>query len=403
MSAAFIIPRLTGQEFIRDTSLLLNDKESEIQKLAVNSLSPDTVPAHLDTLIKVMNQPGLNTTVVRAVSGTDMEITRKLEALYSDLDENDIFTKTGIIRIYKNQAKESNKYLLCAKLDEEDITLRAELLHALQSCGYKAQHYDIGMLQKLLESEREYCFKIFSAIKVLTRKSENLLADGLRHEVEKSVKRIFSILTFIYFSEEIIVVLNNLNTRSAEKRAFALELADTLLSQKYKSLVFPIIEDISIDRKIKLLEKNYRNLRLPGRDELLGSISQGHWKNSWLETCVKNLNRDSRAQKLVKTVNILRKAELFSEIPDEKLAGLAPITREFNYSEGRRIITKGETGTSMYIIAAGRVKVHDGDTVLAEIGEGSFFGELAALSPEPRSASITGITATRLFNIEQKA
>ncbi|MCK4803020.1 MAG: cyclic nucleotide-binding domain-containing protein [Spirochaetes bacterium] len=402
-SAAFIIPGLTDKEFIRDTSLLLNDKESEIQKLTVNSLSPDMVPVHLGTLIKVMNRPGLETSSVQALSGTDKEITGKLEAVYNDLDENDIFKKACITRIYKNQARESNKYLLCAKLEEEDIALRADLLYALQSCGYKAQHYDIGMLQGLLESEREYCFKIFSAIKVLIRESDNLLADGLRHEVEKSVERIFIILSFIYFSEEIIVALNNLNSRSAEKRAFALELADTLISKKYKPLVFPIIEDFSIDRKIKLLEKNYRNLRLPDRSELLGSINQGHWKNSWLETCVRYLNRDSRAQNLVKTVKILRKAELFSEIPDEKLAGLAPITEEFNYSEGRRIITKGETGTSMYIIAAGRVKVHDGDTVLAEIGRGSFFGELAALSPEPRSASITGITATQLFNIEQKA
>ena len=280
--------------------------------------------------------------------------------------------------------------------------MRAELLYALQSVGYKSQHYDTGMLLGLLESEREYCFKIFSAIQVLDRKTDGILADAMNHEVEKSVERIFIILSFINPQEEIIVVLNNLNTGSAEKRAFALELADTLIDKKQKPLVFPIIEGNSIEMKIRLLEKHYSNLRLPGRNELLDDIGRERWRNSWLENCVGYLKDDKSARKLVKTVQILRKAKLFSEIPDEKLADLAPLAKEYNYPADRRIITKGETGTSMYIVANGRVKVHDGDNVLAEIGEGSFFGELAALSPEPRSASITGITPTRLLNIEQK-
>ncbi len=402
LSAASIIPRLKDEEYTPGISLLLNDEEMQVRKTAAASLDPDIVPVHLDTLIEVMRRPGMESSVIKAVSATGMDITQQLEAVYNDQDNCDGKTKARIIRIYKNQAKESNKYLLRAKLDEEDKTLRAELLYALQSFGYKAQHYDTGMLLGLLESERKYCFKIFSAIHVLDSQTDGILVDAMNREVEKSVERIFIILSFINPHEEIIVVLNNLNTGSAEKRAFALELADTLMSKKQKSLVFPIIEDNSNEMKIRLLAKHYSNLRLPGRDEILDDIGKDRWNNSWLENCAGYLKDDESARKLVETVRILRKAQLFSEIPDEKLAGLAPLAREYNYPAGKRIITKGEKGTSMYIVANGRVKVHDGDTVLAEIREGSFFGELAALSPEPRSASVTGITPTRLLNIEQK-
>ena len=42
-------------------------------------------------------------------------------------------------------------------------------------------------------------------------------------------------------------------------------------------------------------------------------------------------------------------------------------------------------------MASGKLKVHIGDKVLAEIGERQVVGEMAALDPEPRSASVTAI------------
>jgi AAA family ATP:ADP antiporter len=294
LSAAFIIPRLKDEDNTPDISLLLKDKEIQVQKTAVASLSPDIVPVHLDTLIEVMRRPELESSVIQAVSTTGMDITQLLEAVYYDQNNCDRKTKIRIIRIYKKQGKESNKYLLSAKLDEEDKTLRAELLYALQSLGYKAQHHDTGMLLGLLESERGYCYKVFSAIQTLDRKTDGILADAMNREVEKSVERIFIILSFINPHEEIIVVLNNLNTGSTEKRAFALELADTLIDKNQKPLVFPIIEDNSNDMKIRLLAKHYSNLRLPGRDELLDDIGKDRWKNSWLENCVGFLKDEAR-------------------------------------------------------------------------------------------------------------
>ena len=398
MSAASILPKLRDEAFIPDVSSLLNDKDAEVRKSAVASLSPNMVPAHFETLFRIMNDPLLETSVIRIISGTDEDITHRLEAVYNGTEDRS--RKRDVIRIYRKQVSPGSQYLLRTKLEEEDSLLRAEILYALQSCGYKAQTHDIALLQRLLESERELCCRLFSAVRVLDGEAHGLLIDGLKHEINKSVERIFLILTFINPSEDVIVVLNNLSAKSEEKRAFALELADTVLSSVQKSLVFPMIEDIPLDRRIDLLKKNSRNLRFPGRDELLDVIGRGEW-GKWLKTCVRYERGEEQARALVRRVEILRKAELFSEIPDEKLAALAGAVRELEYDEGGRIITKGEDGTSMYILARGRVSVHDGPTVFTEIGEGSFFGELAALSPEPRSASITGITATRLFNIEQ--
>jgi CRP-like cAMP-binding protein len=55
----------------------------------------------------------------------------------------------------------------------------------------------------------------------------------------------------------------------------------------------------------------------------------------------------------------------------------------------------------MYVIIEGLVRVHIGEQTIVELSEGDLVGELAALDPEPRSASVSAIDPTTLCKIEQ--
>ena len=50
----------------------------------------------------------------------------------------------------------------------------------------------------------------------------------------------------------------------------------------------------------------------------------------------------------------------------------------------------------------GKVKVHSGDQVFAELGTKQCFGEMAILDAEPRSASITALTDLTLLKIQRE-
>ena len=56
----------------------------------------------------------------------------------------------------------------------------------------------------------------------------------------------------------------------------------------------------------------------------------------------------------------------------------------------------------MYIIAEGRVRVHDGERTLNELGKWAVFGEMAVLDPEPRMASVTALTDMHLFRLDRE-
>ncbi len=73
---------------------------------------------------------------------------------------------------------------------------------------------------------------------------------------------------------------------------------------------------------------------------------------------------------------------------------------------GTVIFTEGEDGHEMYIIHDGTVritkKVRATETLLAELEKGDFFGEMAILEKEPRSATATAATNVKLLVIDEK-
>lgn len=104
----------------------------------------------------------------------------------------------------------------------------------------------------------------------------------------------------------------------------------------------------------------------------------------------------------VERVVILKSVNVFQEIPEEYLAELAASLDEMEVQEGEMIMRKGEPGSEMYIIVEGRMLVHDGDRHIAELGSREVVGEMAALDPEVRSASVTALEDSFLFRVSQR-
>ena len=92
-------------------------------------------------------------------------------------------------------------------------------------------------------------------------------------------------------------------------------------------------------------------------------------------------------------IEVLRKVPLFAGLGENDLAAFAELTRERSYPKGSVIVFEDDPGDALYLVAAGQVKVviiaEDGrEVILSVLGEGSFFGEMAVIDDEPRSAHV---------------
>ncbi|MBK8768697.1 MAG: cyclic nucleotide-binding domain-containing protein [Burkholderiaceae bacterium] len=108
-----------------------------------------------------------------------------------------------------------------------------------------------------------------------------------------------------------------------------------------------------------------------------------------------------RPRKTTPRLERLRNLSLFVNLTPGELQIVDGLLHERNYLEGEVIFDEGEEGQAIYIVAAGDVLIcrqGQGDAGrMAQLGPGTFFGELALLDNSPRSAQARAATACQLI------
>ena len=106
-------------------------------------------------------------------------------------------------------------------------------------------------------------------------------------------------------------------------------------------------------------------------------------------------------------LEVLRKAPLFTNLDDEVFAILTSELTEVELSRGASAFHEGDQGDQLYVIMSGKIKLgrtaSDGrENLVAVLGPGEIFGEMALFNPAPRSATATAVSATRLAGLRHE-
>jgi CRP/FNR family cyclic AMP-dependent transcriptional regulator len=108
------------------------------------------------------------------------------------------------------------------------------------------------------------------------------------------------------------------------------------------------------------------------------------------------LHKDAKAE-------LIRSLPLFADCNSAERAEVAAIADEIDLSAGRQLTVENAEGQEFVVIIDGTASVTQGDTVINTMGAGDFFGEIALLTGEPRTATVTATTAVHALVIEGHA
>jgi phosphoserine phosphatase RsbU/P len=100
---------------------------------------------------------------------------------------------------------------------------------------------------------------------------------------------------------------------------------------------------------------------------------------------------------------LLRRSAFFRSTSASAIRALSDHSQLVRLSAGELLFKKGDPGSAMYFIVDGCVQVHHAEMVVILLERGEVFGEVAALSSETRTASVSARTDTVLLKLERDA
>lgn len=97
---------------------------------------------------------------------------------------------------------------------------------------------------------------------------------------------------------------------------------------------------------------------------------------------------------------------IFSDLPHEELEKIIKAGNRKKYNKNEIILKEDEAGTALFVIISGKVKVSrtssdNKEVILTILNESDFFGEMAILDGQTRSATVTALEDTELFIIQR--
>ncbi len=102
--------------------------------------------------------------------------------------------------------------------------------------------------------------------------------------------------------------------------------------------------------------------------------------------------------------SFFRKFPLFADLDDRELATIATVAKSRRYAKDEVVFYADESGDVFCLIREGQVKVtmispEGKEIILKLLGPGDFFGEMALLDDEPRSATVVATEPLELVTI----
>lgn len=105
-------------------------------------------------------------------------------------------------------------------------------------------------------------------------------------------------------------------------------------------------------------------------------------------------------------VKLLKKVEIFKGLSSFEVAKIGKLLKGQSYAGGSQVVTMGEEGDSLFIVKNGEVAVSRTDgkgeaEILALLGPGDHFGEIALIDSQPRSADVYAKSDSKLLQIKK--
>lgn len=267
--AAEVIGEIGSAHFSGYLVELLDDIETHVVEKAVTAAGHLKDPRLVSVLVGKLAQVALqgSTSLALRQFGEDALIELELGLMSPEASRQEkIHIIASIREIGGAQAVE----LLLRHLDLEQPELRHQVNLSLASLHYQAEPDDQYIFVNALDEEVQTITWLMAAIEDLKTDAQfETLHEALSSELEVRRDNMLLLISFLFPSIVMLDTRENIDSKVAEMRVFALEILDNLLTGEIKQIVLPLLDDLTVAERLEQM-----SLRFP--QQKLSSIERFH-------------------------------------------------------------------------------------------------------------------------------
>ena len=102
-------------------------------------------------------------------------------------------------------------------------------------------------------------------------------------------------------------------------------------------------------------------------------------------------------------IDLIRKVPLFARCSRAELKEIALLADEIDLHEGKEMTREGAPGREFFVLLEGTADVKKSRRRVNTLGPGDFFGEIALVSREPRTATVIATSPVRALVITDRS
>ncbi|GAB3882393.1 cyclic nucleotide-binding domain-containing protein [Spirosoma agri] len=447
IEALDLLPFMTQPEQQKLVEAALRSSDRGLQEAGIRAAGKAADAQLTPQLIGLLTKPKSGRVAVQSLANGGSAIIPFLRAAVQP-SANPLLIQR-IAGVCEQIATPESRQLLVELAEQPNLFWRAAAIRSLRRFAPDAA--DSGRFQTLLDDEWQLALRLITGI---DSESDPYLAACLAYELTLLQQRVFGILMQLYDPQLIADAQRGVSHAARDRKANALEMLDNLIPQPVYRSLQALVDELPVAEKVRLLTKltapltdaepiriyvvqqgeraftdwtisvalrqivpdgqltryldNYLQSTNPLiQESALAALQQldppkaDRYKVSTGHASTTMTHSQTAQISVIDRIVALKRTALFADTPENVLSSVAQIMNEVTYHEGQEIFAKGETGTSLFIIYDGEVGIYDGSEQLATFLKGGFFGELALLDAEPRSATAIALTDASTFRIDQ--
>ncbi|RUA33049.1 MAG: hypothetical protein DSY77_10990 [Bacteroidetes bacterium] len=207
-----------------------------------------------NVLIDMLDSEKFGHAAAAALVAAGSDVLHHLESAFHKSGQTDKI-KMAVVRIMGKIGGDEAEKLLLKKIDYPDKRIVYEMLNGFGYEDFNAEGNQAQIILTLIEDEIGKTVWNMAALTELPKEDQYyIIRQAFKEEIGHNYEQIFLFLSLVYDTESVSLVKENILSETSEGIAYGIELLDMFISSELKSKLFPLIDDISVNEKIKALE-----------------------------------------------------------------------------------------------------------------------------------------------------